>query len=257
MLKYSKESNNELIRKRRKKKRIKRNILLLLMMSSITVTLGLKLSYFNITNIIVKNNKNVTIDEIKKLSGVNVGNNIFYINLKKSKTNILSNPYILGVEVKRKLPNAINISVQEREAIFYNVRNNKYLIIDTNGIVLEEKNDINNMKLIKMEGFDFQNSKLGKSIDEKNNRKIKALKTIGELLFRNNSEFSPSSIDLGNVMDIKIYYGDICVKLGDEDNLEKKINTAVNILRQGEMKNAKKGYIDVSFNGNPVFFIEN
>ncbi|EKN41637.1 cell division protein FtsQ [Clostridium botulinum CFSAN001627] len=36
----------------------------------------------------------------------------------------------------------------------------------------------------------------------------------------------------------------------------KKLNTAINILKRDELKKAKKGYVDVSYEGNPVFYIE-
>lgn len=60
--------------------------------------------------------------------------------------------------------------------------------------------------------------------------------------------------DLNN---IQFYYKNILIKLGNSDELNNKLNKAFNIiLQKEEVKSAKKGYVDVSFNGNPVVFIE-
>ncbi|MCY6370353.1 cell division protein FtsQ/DivIB [Clostridium ganghwense] len=248
---------NELIEKRRKKVRIKRYITIIIILISLAVTLCLKLSYFNIKDIQISNNRNISSEEIKKLSQINLGENIFYLNLKKSRTSILSNPYILNVEIKRKLPNKINIHVEERTAVFYVNKDNKYWVIDKNGIVLEEKNSVNGMKLLKLIGYEGKQYKLGEVLDDSNQRKIKLINDITELI-RNFKDGipEPSIVDIKDLTDIKMYYGNMMVKIGTSDKLQEKINKAINILLDNKLID-KKGYIDVSFKGNPVFLVEN
>ena len=250
------ETHNELIRKRRKKMKIKRNIFFFLIIVSVTVTLALKLPYFNVAKIKVINNKNVQVDEIIRLSNINIGNNIFYLNIKSSKENIKTNPYVLNVEIKRKYPSTIEIDVKERNAFYFNTSNNVFYVVDGNGIVLEQRKDILKMTLIKLDGFDYSKVQIGKAIDPENPRKVNAIKNISSVLLKNKSEFTPDRIDVSNILDIKVHFGNIYVKIGDDENFEKKINTAINILRKDELKGAK-GYVDVSFNGNPVYFLEN
>lgn len=256
-LKLSNNSKNELIEKRRKKIRIKRYITIIVILIAVVVTLCLKLSYFNIKDIKVLNNRNIGSEEIKKLSQINLGENIFYLNLRKSRTGILSNPYILKADIKRKLPNKINIHVEERTAVFYVKQNNKYLVIDENGIVLEEKNSINGMKLIKLEGFEGKNYKIGEVLDNSNARKIQMINDITKLIKSlKNGTPEPSIVDIKDLTDIKLYYGNMMVKLGTSDELQEKINKAINILVDNKLID-KKGDIDVSFKGSPVFLVEN
>lgn len=256
-LKLSNDSKNELIEKRRKKIRIKRYITIIVILIAVVVTLCLKLSYFNIKDIKVLNNRNIGSEEIKKLSQINLGENIFYLNLRKSRTAILSNPYILKADIKRKLPNKINIYVEERTAVFYVKQNEKYLVIDEKGIVLEEKNSINGMKLIKLEGFEGKNYKVGEVLDNSDVRKLKIINDITKLIKSlKDGILEPSIVDIKDLTDIKLYYGNIMVKIGTSDELQEKINKAINILVDNKLID-KKGYIDVSFKGSPVFFVEN
>lgn len=250
-------NKNELIEKRRRKMAIKRTTFILIVLLSILITLCLNLSYFNIQNIVVLNNKNVQKDEVIKLSNVQAGNNIFYINTKHSKENILSNPYVEDVKIKRKLPNKLEILVKEREVAFYGKKGNKFIIIDKNGVVLEQKDNIKDMDLIKLEGMDFKKAKIGEKLPSDDERKIKFIGDLTKLIGKMNEDCPQISlVDINNILDIKVYFGNICVIIGSSNEFQNKINKAINIINQNNIE-AAKGYIDVSFDGNPVIFVEN
>ncbi|AEB75847.1 cell division protein FtsQ/DivIB [Clostridium botulinum] len=250
------KEQNELILKRRKKRRIKKYTLSIILLVSIVTTLCLKLPYFAIKDIEVTNNRNITSEEIKKLSQVQLGKNIFHLNLNKIKESILTNSYILDANVKRQFPDHIKIDVQERTAIFYVKQQDKYLIIDKDGVVLEEKATIDGMKLIKLEGFEKDPYKVGEAIKTKDERKLKVINEITDLIARLNDGMpEPAIVNIDDLTNITFCYGDMLVKLGTSDNLEEKYNKALNILTVNGLTN-KKGYIDISFNGEPVFAIK-
>lgn len=255
-LSNTKNMNNQLIQNRRKRKRIKGAILLIVFLVSIGATLCLKLPYFNIKSIEVKNNRNIPMQEIINLSGLKPDKNIFYLNLNEARTNILKNSYILNVSIKRKLPNKLEINVDERTAIFYIKKNDKYLIVDSSGVVLEEKASIDNMKLIKLDGFDKYNYELGGKIQSEE-EKIMLISEITKLI-KNLKEGTPEPaiVDLLDSTDIKLFYGDMVIKLGTSFELAQKYNKGLNILMQNELL-GKKGYIDVSFKGDSVFLVSN
>lgn len=248
------KTDNELILRRRRKKKVQKTFLLFVLMISLFATLCLKLPYFNIKTIQVLGNKNISKGDIISVSQISTGNNIFYINLKESKNNILSNPYIYSAEIIRKLPSTLQINIKEREAVFYNVKDNNNLVIDKNAIVLQQRDDIKGMKLIKLDGLDYSKVELGKTISDSDSRRVDVVKALGDII-ANNKISGITSIDVSNSVDIKIYYGSILVKIGSEDDIDKKMNVALNILERKEVKGAK-GYVDVSFAGNPVFFIQ-
>lgn len=227
---------------------------MILLIFAVTM-LCLKLSYFGIAQIAVEGTKNITKEEVIKLSRIYKGNNIFYVNLKESKQGIASNPYVLNVSIKRKLPNTLVIDVIERQASFYNIVDNQYIIIDKNGIVLEKTDTIGDRNLTKLEGVDFKQAELGKEIPCDTKRKIEAIGKFTELIFNNKSEFQISLVDISDLTNLKAYCGNMYIKLGNSEELSEKLNKALNLLKNAGLKE-EKGYIDVSFKGNPVFFIE-
>jgi cell division protein FtsQ len=64
----------------------------------------------------------------------------------------------------------------------------------------------------------------------------------------------PSIVDLVDTTDIKVFYGDMAIKLGTSSSLVEKYNRGLNILMQQELL-GKKGYIDVSYKSDPVFMV--
>lgn len=229
--------------------------MLFIMLISLFAILCLKLSYFNIKVIQVNGSKNISDKDIVNLSNISIGNNIFYIHTTSSINNILSNPYIYSASIKKKLPSTIIIDVIERNAVFYAKYDNKYLVIDSDGIVLQKKDDIKNMKLVRLDGFDYSKVEVGKPIKDDDKRKIDAMTTIGSMIPSSSAVSGMTSVDLTSSVDIKVYFGDLYIRLGDATNIDKKVNKAVNILQRKELQGAK-GYIDVSFDGNPVFLIQ-
>lgn len=248
------KTDNELILRRRRKKKLQKIFLLFTLMLSLFATLCLKLPYFNIKTIQVLGNENISKNEIISLSKISAGNNIFYIDLKDSENNILSNPYIYSSKITRKLPSTLQISVKEREAVFYDVKDNKNVVIDKNAIVLQQRDDIKGMKLIKLNGLDYSKVELGKTVSDADSRRVEVVKDLGDIIASNKIS-GITSVDVSSSVDIKISFDNILVKVGSEDDIDKKINKALNILERKEVKGAK-GYIDVSFDGNPVFFIQ-
>lgn len=248
-------TNNELIRKRRKKRNIKRSIILIILLIAVAVTLCLKLTYFNVSAVRVVNNSLLSTEEITNNAKVNLGTNIFYINLKEIKTNVLSNPYIESADIKRILPNTIAIAVKEREAVFYGKKDKSYFVIDRNGIVLEERDNIDNMNLTNLMGFDFSKSKLGSVVFGADSRKVEIIGLITELISLNNSDIKIDSLDLSNLASINLHCQSIVIKLGNSDNLKEKINKAINIIKDNNLI-SQSGYVDVGFEGNPVIYIE-
>ncbi|WP_251859704.1 FtsQ-type POTRA domain-containing protein [Clostridium sp. Marseille-Q2269] len=249
-------STDEYIKIKKKRKRIKKIVILFIFLISILITLCLKIPYFNIKSIDVEGNVNISKDVIKDISAVKIGNNIFYANKKDVVESISLNPYIDDVKVKKELPNKLKIYVKEREALFFNKVDKDFLVISKNGCLLEKRKEINNMNLVNLQGFQFNKSKIGSPLKANDDRAVKILNNFGVLLKDNTSDIFFNNLDLTNLLDIKIYSRGICVKIGTSDELEKKLNKAINILKRDELKKAKKGYLDVSYEGNPVFYIE-
>ncbi|MBP2031436.1 cell division protein FtsQ [Clostridium algifaecis] len=250
------KTENELILNRRRRKRIRKIFLLFIFLISVLFILLIKLPYFNIKNIKVYGNKNIQDNKIIELSNIYKGNNIFYINLNSSKKNILSDPYIDKVTITRKLPSQININVVERDAVFYININKDFYVINEDGIVLQKRDSVDNMKLVELDGINPSSTKVGNVIKTNDNRKIDAIHNIGDLIKDSKTSFDIKSIDVSNSLDIKAFRSNMCIKLGSADDMQEKLNKALNIIQQ-EKLNDSRGYIDVRFDGNPAFSVDN
>lgn len=93
---------------------------------------------FNITEIEVFNNEKFTQEEYIELSGLNEGNNIFNFVKLKVIASIEQNAYVESVRIKRKLPNKIEIYIEERTVNYLvELENEEYAYINNQGYILE------------------------------------------------------------------------------------------------------------------------
>lgn len=135
------DKNQRRIQKR--KKRIKRMIkwtsLLLILAGG--VTFALVSPIFDINDIQVVDNKQVSSETIISLSGLAKGKNIFQYMSSKVEKQIKENPYIDEVKVNRVFPNAVKITIKEREKRFSLAFLDGYAYLTSQGYILEITND--------------------------------------------------------------------------------------------------------------------
>ena len=255
---YIIENKEKLLYKRKNKKRVKRLVLLSIIMISTLVTLCFKLPYFNIAIIEILGNSNASKVEINEAAKIELGSNIFNSSFVDSKKRILKNPYILAVKFKKIYPMKVIIEVEERVAVFYGKVNNTYYILDNKGILLEKRSDIKDKNLVNLIGFNYAKCEVGDLIVAEDDRKINIANEITNIiadLRKTNKAIVITKVDVNNVLDVKVFAGQMCIKFGTSEDLKNKFNKAINIISEPEYKSAK-GYVDVSFTGNPVVLIE-
>jgi len=256
--KYIIENKEKLLHKRKTKKKVRYLLLLVVIMITTLITLCIKLPYFNITSIEIIGNINVSKAEIYQTAKIHLGSNIFSDSFIDSKQQIMKNPYITGVKVKKAPPNKIIIQIEEKVAVFYGKVNNTYYVIDNKGILLEKRSNIKDMNLVKLSGFNYGKCEVGKLIGVENDRKINIINEITNIVDnyrKNNKNSNITMVDVSNVLDVKVFTGEMCIKLGTTADLESKFNKAINIITQLHYEGAK-GYVDVSYKANPVVFIK-
>lgn len=125
---------------------------------------------FSINDIVVEGNKILSVEEILQTGEIVNVKNIFEINLKELEAKLLLHPRIKTVSVKRKLPNILLISIEERTPIaLLNVKEEflyKLYEIDNEGYIIGEDNKISNYDLPVITGLNTDNIMLGTRIDD-------------------------------------------------------------------------------------------
>ena len=129
-------------KERKRKKKIKRikfflKLILFVGLVSGTIIFALTSPIFNIKDIKVINNNQVQADTIISLSELKKEDNIFKFYGKNVVNKIKENAYIENVKIHRKLPNTIEIKVEERTPTFSVDYMGKYAYINTQGYILE------------------------------------------------------------------------------------------------------------------------
>lgn len=238
------------IEEKKRKKKIKKTIALLMVLIGLLILFLIKAPIFNINNVkIVSNDNEVALkDDIEnKLQGIK-GRNIFYVKRSYIESILKNDPYIKDVKVTKALPNNLTVEVKENKKIFTVEQNGNYYALDESGKVLDKK--LGEDDLVKLEGITIQDKEIGEKITE-DEKILEIIKDFGALINSNTSSIKFNKLDISNLSNISLYSNEVLIKIGGNFDLTRKLNNAVNILKSDKV-DIKKGYIDVSVEGNPV-----
>ena len=244
----------------RKKRKISFLVKILIIISIfiIGIIIFLKSSIFNIKviNVKIKNNNVLTESQIKDLSMINVGQNMYSISKKKSMQNIKSNPYVEYVKIKRSIPDGLQIEVEERSVKFQLQLDNQYIYIDGKGIILE-KNETKKDCII-VTGFKTSDLTYGNKLNDEDLEGLSAVMQILQEAENNGIKNNITSINIENKDDFKIHFDGLgkIAHLGDIKSINSKFSYIVKIL---EIKQDYQGEIFVNVdlnNGEYPYFRE-
>lgn len=234
-----------------KKKKIMLIIKLFIILGFIVAGLAflLKSSIFNISKIDVKiqNNKVLTDADIKNLSKIEIGQNIYSINKKEIITNIKNNSYVESVKVKRSLPNTVEIKIDERSVKYQLKTDDGYIYIDERGYILEKNNEKDDCMVIT--GYSTTDLLEGNKLNDEDVEKLKYVENILQEAEYSNILNNITSVDIKNKNDYKIYFDDLkkMAHLGDTSFLNEKMTYVKKIL---EVEHDYEGEIFVNVDLN-------
>lgn len=251
--------------KRRKKrnKKIKFVIKTFLLLAIIIggITFAMISPIFNIKDLQVSNNQQVSTDTIISLSELRTEENIFRFNSKKIANKIEENPYIKSARIHRKFPNTIQIVVEEREQAYSADFLGKYAYLDKQGYILQiAEND--NQKVI-LQGIVTPEEEVaeGKRLNNEDLEKLEDVIKIMNATKEYNLDEKVKSIDISNKNEYSIYLEEEKKKvyLGNNTNLSNKMlyvnaiieeekEKAGEIFANGDLNNKFKVYFKESLN---------
>ena len=93
--------------------------------------------YFRANSIIVKGTNRLSENQIINYVSINDGTNIFSVNLSATRKKLLAHPWIDDAEVRRELPDGINIRIKEHKPLAIIDVGRKFLIND-HGVIFKE-----------------------------------------------------------------------------------------------------------------------
>ena len=252
--KHNKKKDNKYIKKRRNKIRVLKLIFLIIFLMIAFIIFACKSDFFKIRKVAILGNPAMSGEDVKSKTEYLIGQNILFIDKDEIKSKAKSNAYVEDIKIKKVYPRQINITLSEKKAIYYVEIGDKIYILSDKLVVLEDNSSIENRNLIKISGITIDNPVLGE-IGVKNERIFNILTTFAKIAEVKKTNFNIDSINLSDLMNIKVYIGDIEGRLGNDENIPDKMNKLMHILEDKNI-GIKKGYVDVGFEGSPVYYSE-
>ncbi|MBE5819423.1 MAG: FtsQ-type POTRA domain-containing protein [Clostridiales bacterium] len=235
-----KKKNN--VKKVKKKSTFKKRIIKWTTISLLLITalvLFMLSDVFNIKQISVENNSKVSSEEIVKLSGLIIDENMFKTLNKKIKEGIKTNAYIDNVKINKNLNGTVNLYIEERVTSYMLQYENYYAYINSQGYVLEISDIKLEVPMIAGYKTSLENIQPGNRL---NSEDLETLGTIIKIMQEANSKEIRDKItyiDVTNENDyiIKMDSEGKTIHLGNEKNLTEKFLWIVELLAQ--KKNVK------------------
>lgn len=204
---------------------------------------------FNVKNIKVEGNSYLSEEQVISLSRIEIENNMFKYNKKEIIKNIKENAYIENVEVKRSIPDTIEIKIIERKTSFMIQFANAYAYINNQGYILEISNKALEYPILTGFSTPVEELQEGKRLNKEDLKKLSDVLEIMESATSNEIASLITEINIENsdnyVLELKSK--NKVVNLGDTSNLSTKM---LWIQTFNKLEGSTKGEIMLNMNLN-------
>lgn len=237
---------------KRKKRRKKRYLLRFIILVAICVSAAAvaHLEYFDVTEIAVTGNEEISDEEILKLSGVSEGMSIFDVHPIFVKHRIRENLYLEEVKVRRTLPGNVTIEVREKDALAQFTMGKKYVVTDNEGTVVEVSDEMRKVTLV--DGQKVESAEKGKPVKTSNEALLKKTLSLIKTVAEGDLYFSELSVKDGRVT--AVLFDELRCEGKYDDMVESIENkTLISVAYDLYQKDTVKGVITVESNGYCFF----
>lgn len=240
-IKKTKKNTNKIQKTKKRPKTRKKNIKLkivkwifLLALLATAIILFLLSSVFNITDIVVENNKKISEQEIVNLSGLVKNENMFKTTNKKIKEGIKQNPYIEDVVITRELSGKVKLKVIERTPTYMIKFANGYAYINNQGYILEISEEALQLPIITGFKTSSEEIKAGNRLVVDDLKELENVIKIMETAKNTSIADIITEIDISNSNNYKLVIASEgkTVQFGDLNNINVKILKIEYILEQ-------------------------
>ena len=228
-------------------------LLSFLLMIIIFAYILLNSNMFNSSNIKIEGNSRVSNKEIEKILDIKEDKNIFMYNTKQMEEVLIKNKYIDSVDVKRSIPNKLQILIIEKEIAAILENEDNYSYIDKSGNLIQsfDKNyDIDKGVIVKIK----YNLTEDKRVEFENEETKKRLLYLLECIKKENLYKKIKTVDFEKKNTINIYTSEnIKFILPKDDKIDYNLSMMRVILSDLQGKNTKNGIVDFTLGNNPIY----
>lgn len=222
----------------------------------ICAALALALSvFFRVSTITVEESAYYTDNEIIEASGLEAGDNLFFINKSAVISRIFSKlPYIAEASVERVMPNKVVIHVADTTTVGYVSLDSDKWVIDKYCKLLERSDLARVQGMIEIKSVTPVSPTVGEKLAAglEESAKLEYLAEIVYELAERDMIKDITVIDMDNISNPEFYYlGRFTVKLGRHENTDYKLEVLLSAVSQ--LSESETGTMDLSI-GKPVYF---
>lgn len=212
--------------------------------------------FFRVSRIEVRGNAYYSSDEIISASGIEEGDNLFFINQFSVMSRLFSRlPYVESASVTRYLPNRVIIDISESQALAYIELDGQYWAIDRSCKLLAQASEGEAASLIRVSGITPVNPAVGETLTTGSSDagKTEYLSEILDQIQQRGLTGSVTRIDMSDAANPKFDYTErFTVELGPQGDTEYQFGKLLGAVAQ--LTENDRGTIDLSLEGARAIF---
>ena len=176
---------------------------------------------------------------------------MFAITKRSISNHLKENPYVEDVNIKRKLPNTLQINVTERTVDYQTEYNGKFMYLNEQGYLLELGDKQKDTILLKGLSAAKESIEVGQRLNKDDLKKLDTVLKIVNYCHYNLIKNIITQIDVTDNSNYTLYFEDDgqVAYLGDASNLSERILSLKTIL---EKEKGNKGEIFINGDLNKV-----
>lgn len=225
--------------------------LLLVLVVLIAGLLFIKSSYFTVGSVIVEGNKYVSVEDVYRIADIPESINIFSLNTANIKMRLMHDLRIAEIDVSRRFPGTIVISIKERKPMAYVASNYGFLELDKQGVVLAVFKNLKQINVPMITGIRLENEYVSDKIDNEFIKNIVIyLSLLDEVTLNQLSEINLKSSE----QIIAYTVNSVHIRLGNSERLPDKAKLTNEILHELGDKKKIVEYIDLNYSPPVIKF---
>lgn len=187
---------------------------------------------FRVTGVQVEGNSFYTDDQIKNMVlNAPIAKNSILAGFIDTEKSTKDEAMIDSIAVSRVDRNTLLLQVKEKQMIGYIEFQGQCVNFDRQGIFqIITEDPLENVP--KIEGIDVKEAVQGERLTGISTTKLNTILSVGKMLEK--MEEKPDRLAFNDLNQLVLYYGTIEVRLGDDENMDEKINRLVGILPELE-----------------------
>ncbi|MDD4178454.1 MAG: FtsQ-type POTRA domain-containing protein [Candidatus Margulisbacteria bacterium] len=214
----------------------------------------LSLPIWEITEVAVNGTNMLSANEIKNLSGIPLGENLFFTSFARTRNNLRRITAIERFHLYRLPPGTVIVSITERKPIAVVLLAGKSAVVDKNGYILNRNSNLS-LNVPNMTDLPVVAGLGSREVIDDEKIDPKASHLIADIIIELSNLLGSKHISLetGGFEKISFLLDDLLrIKVGRDENIPRKMEVFKALLAKVSDNWSKVEYIDVRYPNNPV-----